>query len=260
GDGADDWNFQIQARLAAGAYRLHVEPVGRTAATTIVSMRAPEEAAEPPLALPAGTDVALEGSVRVYPLQAPADAELLLVAASAPESVGCALEAGGRTVGTAVGRTARVEVPLANGGEYRLRLWSVDGRATRVHLTAVALSPQRVTEQQLRAGVALAAARGLEPPAGAVAVALDRPGVFRVGGGARVECPADDGPGIRTLALVRRRARGRWRARPQRRLRAEARAARPRRGDRRRVLRWRTHHQRPLAWGRALRGDGRDER
>src|SRR5207244_596600 len=28
-DGADDWNFQIQARLAAGPYRLHVEPVGR---------------------------------------------------------------------------------------------------------------------------------------------------------------------------------------------------------------------------------------
>jgi len=150
-DGADDWNFQIQARLAAGAYRLHVEPVGRASASTVVSMRAPEEAAEPPLALPAATDVALEGGVRVYPLQAPAGAELLLVAASAPESVGCALEAGGRTVGAAVGRTARVEVPLANGGEYRLRLWSVDGRATRVHVTAVALSPQRATEQQLRA-------------------------------------------------------------------------------------------------------------
>src|SRR5436190_2160192 len=199
-DGADGWNFQIQARLAAGAYRLHVEPVGRTAAPTIVSMRAPEEAAEPPLALPAGTDVALEGSVRVYPLQAPADAELLLVAASAPESLGCALEAGGRTVGAAVGRTApgevppahgreyrlllvaasapeslgcaleaggrtvgpavgrtaRVEVPLAHGGECRLGLWSVAGRATRPRVGAVALSPQRTTEQQLQAGVTLA--------------------------------------------------------------------------------------------------------
>src|SRR5439155_878826 len=60
-DGADDWNFQIQARLAAGAYRLHVEPVGRTAATTIVSMRAPEEAAEAPLALPVKAEVALDG-------------------------------------------------------------------------------------------------------------------------------------------------------------------------------------------------------
>src|SRR5436190_299929 len=159
-DGADDWNFQIQARLAAGAYRLQVEPVGRASASTVVSMRAPEEAVEAPLALPVKAEVALEGSVRVYPLQAPAGAELLLVAASAPESLGCALEAGGRTLGTAVGRTARLEVPLAGGGEYRLRLWSVDGRATRAHVTAVALAPPRMTEQQLRAGVTLAAARG----------------------------------------------------------------------------------------------------
>src|SRR5207247_1451413 len=126
-DGADDWNFQIQARLAAGAYRLHVEPVGRGSATTIVSMRAPEEAVEPLLALP------------------------------------------------------------------------------------------RTTEQQRRAGVALAAARGLEPPAGAVAVALDRPGVFRVGGGVRA-CSVPDAPcrepanGVvaatgKTLFLVRDRAR-----------------------------------------------------
>src|SRR5438034_944357 len=216
-DGADDWNFQIQARLAAGAYRLHVEPVGRGSATTIVSMRAPEEAVEPLLALPARTDVALEGSVRVYPLRVPPDAELLLVAASAPESLGCALEAGGRTVGAAVGRTARIEVPLARGGEYRLRLWSVDGRATSAHLTAVAFALPCTTEQQLRAGVALAAARGLEPPAGAVAVALDRPGVFRVGGGVRA-CSVPDAPcrepanGVvaatgKTLFLVRDRAR-----------------------------------------------------
>src|SRR5437867_3667012 len=192
-DGADDWNFQIQARLAAGAYRLHVEPVGRGSATTIVSMRAPEEAVEPLLALPARTDVALAGSVRVYPLRVPPDAELLLVAASAPESVGCALEAGGRTVGAAVGRTARVEVPLAHGGEYRLRLWSVDGRATRAHVTAVALSPQRTTEQQLQAGVTLATVSGLEPPAGVAVVALDRPGVFRLGGGARA-CSLPEAP------------------------------------------------------------------
>src|SRR5206468_2899908 len=209
--------FQIQARLAAGAYRLHVEPVGRGSATTIVSMRAPEEAVEPLLALPARTDVALEGSVRVYPLRVPPDAELLLVAASAPESLGCALEAGGRTVGAAAGRTARIEVPLARGREYRLRLWSVDGRATSAHLTAVAFALPRTTEQQLRAGVALAAARGLEPPAGAVAVALDRPGVFRVGGGVRA-CSVPDAPcrepanGVvaatgKTLWLVRDRAR-----------------------------------------------------
>src|SRR6266566_3281680 len=192
-DGADDWNFQIQARLAAGAYRLHVEPVGRASASTVVSMRAPEEAAEPPLALPAATDVALEGSVRVYPLRVPPDAELVLVAASAPESLGCALEAGGRTVGTAVGRTARIEAPLARGGEYRLRLWSVDGRATRAHVTAVALSPQRTTEQQLQAGVTLATVGGLEPPAGVAVVALDRPGAFRLGGGVRA-CSLPDAP------------------------------------------------------------------
>src|SRR5436309_3946903 len=215
-DGADDWNFQIQARLAAGAYRLHVEPVGRASASTAVSLRAPAEAAEPPLALPAATDIALEGGVRVYPLQAPADAELLLVAASAPESVGCALEAGGRTVGAAVGRTARVEVPLARGGEYRLRLWSVDGRATSAHVTAVALALKRTTEQQLQAGVTLAAVRGLAPPAGVAAMQLDRPGVFRVGAGVRA-CSVPDAPCVepangvfavagQTFWLVRERA------------------------------------------------------
>src|SRR5207247_3930483 len=66
-------------------------------------------------------------------------------------------------------------------------------RSTSAHLTAVAFALPRTTEQQLRAGVALAAARGLEPPAGAVAVALDRPGVFRVGGGVRA-CSVPDAP------------------------------------------------------------------
>src|SRR2546428_3587471 len=78
-------------------------------------MRAPEEAVEPLLALPARTDVALEGSVRVYPLRVPPDAELLLVAASAPESLGCALEAGGRTGGAAGRRPARPPRPPPPG-------------------------------------------------------------------------------------------------------------------------------------------------
>src|SRR5207247_2052674 len=54
-------------------------------------------------------------------------------------------------------------------------------------------SPQRVTEQQLRAGVGLVAVAGLEPPAGVAAVTLDRPGVFRVGGGVRA-CSLPDAP------------------------------------------------------------------
>src|SRR2546428_9187118 len=93
-------------------------------------MRAPEEAAEPPLALPARTDVALEGSVRVYPLQAPPGAELLLVAASAPESVGCALEAGGCTGGAAVGGAGRARRPLAPGGGDPSRAGALPGAAT----------------------------------------------------------------------------------------------------------------------------------
>src|SRR3989454_3409081 len=165
-DGADDWNFQIQARFAAGAYRLHVEPVGRTAATTIVSMRAPEEAAEPPLALPVKAEVALEGSVRVYPLQAPPGAELLLVAASAPESVGCALEAGGRTVGAAVGGAGGGEGPAAPGAGDRPRAWAVDGRAGSARGTARSRPLTRATEQQLQAGGTLAAVGGVAPPAG----------------------------------------------------------------------------------------------
>src|SRR5207245_178807 len=77
--------------------------------------------------------------------------------------------------------------------QARLRVWSADGRATRAHGTAVALSPQRTTEQQLQAGVTLATVGGLEPPAGVAVVALDRPGVFRLGGGARA-CSLPDAP------------------------------------------------------------------
>jgi hypothetical protein len=192
-DGADDWNFQLQTRLGAGVYHLQVDPVGRSSATTVVSMRAPEESVEAPLGLPARTDTPLEGGVRVMPLQVPADRELLLVAARAPESLGCALEADGRTIGTSVGRTVRLEVPLAHGSQYRVRLWSVDGRPTRAHVTAVALAPPHTSELQLGRGVTVAPAQGIDPAVGVTTVALDHPGVFRIGEGTRA-CSAPNVP------------------------------------------------------------------
>jgi hypothetical protein len=191
-DRPDDWNFAIESPLPAGRYRLLVDPAGQANARCTVAMTVPPEVEKPALAPPARIEVKPGRNVLILPVDIPAGAELLLLAAASGESVGLAVET--RTasgawipVGSSLGRMARVEVPLRATtpqapATYRLRLWSADRRDTPVNLEAVAITPMRLTEKELAAGAPLPLVSGLKAPTGAVAVTLDRPGLLRVGG------------------------------------------------------------------------------
>ncbi len=192
-DAPGDWNFHIAQPLRAGNYELQIDPVGtRSATATEVSMRAPGEHVEARLSTPVRLTAALADTVRIYPLQVAPDEEILFVTAQAAESVGCAIESligdQWQTIAAANGQTARLEIPLpsaANGqpmSEYRLRLWSAEGRPTAVKLDVVTITPPWQTETQLAKGVPLAPVPGLKPRIGVAAVKLDRPGMFRVRG------------------------------------------------------------------------------
>jgi hypothetical protein len=200
-DRPDDWNFLIFQRLAAGAYKLRVEPVGSRGGPFEVSMRMAEEVEERPLALPFHGSVRPGAAVRLYPLEVPAGADLLLVAARSGESLGLAVEVleGGtwRTAGTAIAREPRLAVPIAmeigppgdggggnaakprRGEDWRLRLWSLDGQALPARLSAIALASPRSSERELRGGITLAAVAGSDPPL-AAAVDIERPGLVRL--------------------------------------------------------------------------------
>jgi len=188
-DRSDDWNFALAATLTAGTYRLRVEPVARTSATTRITMRTPREVEQPPLTLPAGADVNPKRDVQVYPLVLPANGNLLLVSARSAESIGIALEwrasesGPWRGLGTATGHAPRLIVPIRTGA-YRLRLWSEDRRDSPIRLSAAAAAAQLGTEDELRAGIALTVVDAVKPLRVA-AVTLVRPGVFRIDGETR---------------------------------------------------------------------------
>ncbi|MCP4657565.1 MAG: hypothetical protein GY856_19340, partial [bacterium] len=186
-DRPGDWNFLLTERLAAGRYTLRVNPVGKAKATTELWMRRLEESEEPPLELPVGDEIAVEGAVRTYPLTLPAGAEVLAIVARSSESIGLSLERltpdGWRTLGTRVGSDVRIEMPLRPPDSepkdrYRLRLWSLDQRGNPVALQAWAGAVARVDEAQLTRGIELAPPAGSSMPVGLVAVATERPGCF----------------------------------------------------------------------------------
>ncbi len=192
-DRPDDWNVQIAGTLATGSYRLRLEPVGAAAAFTTVSLRRREEKQEQPLALPGGIDLRPGATAHLYPLVLPGGAELVAAAVRADESVGVAIErredGGWTTIVTGTGREASAECALTNGGDYRLRVWSLDRRDSPAHLTVAAPAPLRASERQAQAGLRPVAGPGL-PGIVAAAIAIERPGSFRVEGGGVVWCTA----------------------------------------------------------------------
>ncbi|HVT57481.1 MAG TPA: hypothetical protein VHR45_03700 [Thermoanaerobaculia bacterium] len=212
-DRPDDWNFLVFQRLPAGSYRLEVVPVGARRASVSVAMRTIAEVEGKTLALPFRGQLELGapgdrgGQVRLYPLQLPRKADLVLAAAQSQESLGLALEMlapaqGGKTGGgpgwrqlaSATGHQPRIGVPLpaanaahaANGSDtagnaapaYRLRLWSLDHQGMPAQLAVTALATPRVSESRIRAGVSAARVAGFEPPTAALAVDLERPGLL----------------------------------------------------------------------------------
>lgn len=132
-DRPDDWNFQALERLEAGRYLLRVEPVGSAAAQTTVGVRAPEEVPLVDAALPWDGEVELGAKVLLVPLAVGSEEALLTASARSSENIGLSLEreVNGRyeTVATEVGRTPSLAA-RAEGGRWRLRLWSMDARGS----------------------------------------------------------------------------------------------------------------------------------
>jgi hypothetical protein len=184
-DRPDDWNLQIAGTLVPGSYRLRLEPVGREAAFTTVSLRRREEKEEAPLAAPAEADLNPGAVAHLYPLVLPAGTDLLAASVRSGDSVGVAIEArdesGWRSVAAGTGREARAECALAAGREYRLRVWSLDRRDSPAHLSVLTPSAQRTKESEARTGLRAAAEPG-RPRLAAAAVEVDRPGTFQVQG------------------------------------------------------------------------------
>lgn len=157
-----------------------------------VFLEAPSENHEAPMPVPGGIDLSPGRAVHLYPLAIPGDAEFLLVSARSAESIGLSLEAAAegadadswRTVGTAAGVEARLEVPIsADGGpamRYRLRVWSSDRRGNPLRIEAAVPKPKRIDETALSAGISPEQSSASSPSVEVVAVTLSRPGLFRL--------------------------------------------------------------------------------
>jgi uncharacterized protein YecT (DUF1311 family) len=187
-DRADDWNFDIAATLTPGRYRLRVEPVGATKASTRIDLFRPQETGEKPLAVPGAAAVS-DAALHTYPLTLPAQAGLLVVAAQSREAVSVSLERPGdgaawRTLDIASGQAPLIAVPVAAGdsGRYRLRVWSTDRKPAAIELAARLVAPRPASEAEFKNGIAFARIDGIEPPAWAAAVAPADPGVFQLAG------------------------------------------------------------------------------
>ncbi len=189
-DRPDDWNFHIASRLDPGDYTLAINPVGGEYGSTEVEVRAREEVEREAWQLPLKTRVAVGRQVHVHPLALPDEARFLAVVAQSSETLGLVLEEESdsvfRTVATAVGRPARIELPLPAGAShrrFRVKLWSADERNLPIDVVAVAIEPVRIDERALASGETIARTRDL--PIAVAEVVLDRPGTFAMQGSLR---------------------------------------------------------------------------
>ncbi|MEJ2693539.1 MAG: hypothetical protein P8166_10895, partial [Candidatus Thiodiazotropha sp.] len=180
-----DWNFLIARKLAAGRYRLKLDPVGEASGNSTVSLRMPEEIEEPSLALPASRTLN-DDALHSFPLSPPAGRSLLLVTADSADTVGITLEVdkgdGWQWSATSAARSAHLLVPLDEDPRtrYRLRLWSIDRRGAPIALTADAIALPRA-----RAGADKIPLQLVEQGAQRFALAelkLSRPGVVSLSG------------------------------------------------------------------------------
>ena len=187
-DRPDDWNFHIAQRLRPGEYQLFVDPVNEKHAQTTISMYAPGEVAEQPLALGSNIEINDE-RVHVYPLVVPKDSNLLLASAQSGDTVGIALEGqsaqGWVNLGATLARTPYLALPLSQArfSSYRLRAWSADRRSLKMKVRAVAVAlPAAAESQLLQGGITLTRIDDARAELRVAQVALTRPGTFRLKG------------------------------------------------------------------------------
>ena len=171
-DRDDDWNFAIARPLAPGRYTLRVEPAGKATAGTTVALRELPLRALPAEPLPIARELQPGRGVLSIPVAVEAGS-LLSVSAAASESVGLSITAeDGTPLAEGTGRLARVDLPVGAARTLRIGLFSADGRGGSVNLAASAAVLAEWSERRLEKGGPL--------PNGAVAVTLERPGVFRL--------------------------------------------------------------------------------
>ncbi len=158
-DRPGDWNFALTRRLAPGAYRLRIDPVGAAAAATTVAMRMPRERDGDAWTPPEPRTVELGDEALLLPLRLTGDPDLLAIVAVAAEPLGLELERRvgeiWQNIGAAEGTTPRLLLPLGPGpardaAPLRLRLRSLDRRPGRVQLSAFAGRAPRAGERALR--------------------------------------------------------------------------------------------------------------
>jgi hypothetical protein len=184
-DRADDWNFDIAATLPPGRYRLQVDPVGANAAETRVDLTRPEEKAEPALAVGANAHID-DAALHTFPLEAPREASLLVLAAQSADAVSLSLERlveGGlwRGVAGSSGKSPLIAIPVAaDSGIYRLRAWSTDRKATTIEVASRSFSETPASENALGRGLTLRRMGDIEPPVWAGAMAAARPGILHI--------------------------------------------------------------------------------
>lgn len=200
-DRPGDWNFSYTGRLAAGNYRLRIDPVS-TAGETEVILRLPKESLASPVNLPLSRKLKLAAGIEVLPLVLPAGAEVLALSATAPGQVRLALEAGQngvfREVASREGGSPRLLAWLANATDYRLRVESLSHGEVEVTVLGAALPLAASGEKALAAGVKSKAVPGLPADFGVLAASFDQPGCFNL--------TAGSGPGLSVVSQKGRAA------------------------------------------------------
>lgn len=187
-DAFDDWNVHMSPRLAPGRYTLRLHTVGNEKkGTTTVSMRAPEEVAQPQLTLPADLQVDLGGAINLFPIPPLGDGDVISVEVEGAGETACSVEmrlpGGGWTVvKREIGRSCAIASAAEAAAEYQIRVWSADHRSETARLRVAAIRPRDVMLAELERGLDLAREGGVR----CLRVAAADPGVFRIEGAGEV--------------------------------------------------------------------------
>lgn len=187
-DGEDNWNFHLAQNLVKGKYRLKIDPIGKEAAQTMVSMYVPPEIQEKPISLPAHMTIKGDG-VHLYPLQIPKDKECVVISAHSTDNLLMAIEQKDqdqwKTLGASSGKAPLVAVVLSTVDDTpcRLQIQSIDHRGSPIQLRAAVMSPSMIHESDLiHANAPLKALPDLDLPMGIISITLESPGLFEIMG------------------------------------------------------------------------------
>ncbi len=186
-DRDNDWNFDIIESLAAGRYRLHVSPVGRSSAETSIRLSEPETLPTQELILPAEFKLG-NPLIHSYLLDLSAQNGVLAVAAESRDSVSLTVEKrddknNWQSIAKADGNDALLLVSIENepgrGKDYRLKIWSPEQRGAEISVNAQLLTTPLSAEASMTQGLTLVGETLLSHQLVAARVSLNSPGMFK---------------------------------------------------------------------------------